>query len=725
MIVFGVVCLEAIVVELPVEGPQSPLPLAHFPSVFHAFVFRNWGLVPAEVLADTARCARSAVIEVASAMGLSGESADLRAKAYLSIIRRNWHVVPLTQLAELLGWTTQHFARALMDEDFLYIKLGSSKPDCPPVRAVMRDAVIRAGEDQIRMVISAELSTLKPLTTEPLFGFTTQLSAPPQTPRERTSTPRLSPTLCYGYFADYGDAFLDGAHTAYPDGYLQQLRDCGIDAVWLPAVLRDLVPFPWDQTPDDASQRRLDGLAAFTQRLAALDMRLYLYLNEPRAMPIEFFRDHPDLQGATGPQVAALCSSHPDVEAFLTDAVTTICQAAPKLGGLLTITFSENLTNCWSHQGASVAAGTEADTLDCPRCLTRGLPAVLAGVNNAIAAGIRTAGSAAELIAWDWAWPDSHAEAIIDQLDPTMSLMSVSEWGCEITRGDITTTVGEYTLSVTGPSPRARKHWTQAKQRGMRVLAKIQANTTWEMAAVPYIPLTRTVADHLHALLDAQVDGIMASWTLGGYPSPSLELLHAAAHDPHFDPDTALHAIAERRYGPHDAHQIVAAWTHASHAFAHYPFHLNVVYTAPVNIGPANLLWEHPTGYRASMVGFPYDDLERWRGPYPPDTLATAFTTVATGLAEARHLLPDHHPEGHLLEAVEIHLASTANQIRYLLTRNPEHVEHETTYARRLLHLQWTDSRIGYEASNHYLYTPQDLLEKILNCHQLLDNQPS
>ncbi|HCF94668.1 MAG TPA: hypothetical protein DEW46_06380, partial [Verrucomicrobia bacterium] len=32
------------------------------------------------------------------------------------------------------------------------------------------------------------------------------------------------------------------------------------------------------------------------------------------------------------------------------------------------------------------------------------------------------------------------------------------------------------------------------------------------------------------------------------------------------------------------------------------------------------------------------------------------------------------------------------------------------------------DSRIGYEASNHYFYLPIDLVEKVLNCQHLLEH---
>ena len=40
--------------------------------------------------------------------------------------------------------------------------------------------------------------------------------------------------------------------------------------------------------------------------------------------------------------------------------------------------------------------------------------------------------------------------------------------------------------------------------------------------------------------------------------------------------------------------------------------------------------------------------------------------------------------------------------------------------AKALFRLTSQDSRIGFEASNHYYYVPQDLVEKVINCEHLL-----
>ena len=45
----------------------------------------------------------------------------------------------------------------------------------------------------------------------------------------------------------------------------------------------------------------------------------------------------------------------------------------------------------------------------------------------------------------------------------------------------------------------------------------------------------------------------------------------------------------------------------------------------------------------------------------------------------------------------------------------------ELALVKRLLAIQSRDSRIGFEASNHYYYVPADLIEKVLNCRDLID----
>ena len=87
-----------------------------------------------------------------------------------------------------------------------------------------------------------------------------------------------------------------------------------------------------------------------------------------------------------------------------------------------------------------------------------------------------------------------------------------------------------------------------------------------------------------------------------------------------------------------------------------------LIYNGPQNTGPMNLLFPEPTHRRASMVCFPYDDLERWRGaehdvePYPPELMEDVFREMSEGIREGMEILERAAAEnsgagnGHLAE---------------------------------------------------------------------------
>jgi hypothetical protein len=298
-----------------------------------------------------------------------------------------------------------------------------------------------------------------------------------------------------------------------------------------------------------------------------------------------------------------------------------------------TITGSENLTNCWSHGNGKA----------CPRCGKRPPAEVISEVNGTFYEGIRRAGNGQTLIVWDWGWHDDWVESIIAQLPREARFMSVSEWGMPIRRGGVATTVGEYSISTIGPGERARHYWGAARARGMRTLAKVQCGNTWELSAVPYIPAVANVARHAANLRGLGVNGLMLGWTLGGYPSPNLEVVaeigFAPAEGDAADVESAMLRVAQRRFGRELAPQVVSAWQEYSAAFSEFPFHGSLVYNAPMQVGPANPLWAEPTGYQATMVGFPYDDLDGWRAVYPPEIFIGQFEKLAAGFEQAHESL--------------------------------------------------------------------------------------
>ncbi|MGC4046666.1 MAG: hypothetical protein QM758_22975 [Armatimonas sp.] len=706
---------------LPVGNAPAPVALPHFPDVLHAVIWRNWTLVPQARLAKVVGASPAQIRALGKSMGLPDPqriSTDQWRRSALTIIRRNWHLLPYEQLLALLDWTPEKLAFTLREDDFLYVKLGNHKPHCPEVRWKTPDAAARQRAAQIAEAIRGAL----PEKREPLFTFVRELEKPPKEKRKQAPNP-LSPRFCYSYFALYGDPLLEKHADPYPDGYLARLAASGVDGVWLQAVLSQLAPNPWNPAASAQAAERLAGLHALVKRAKRHGIGVWLYSNEPRALPLSVFANHPELKGVTEGDHATLCTARPEVRAYLTEATAAVCRAVPELAGFFTITYSENLTHCWSHgRGA-----------DCPRCASRGAAASILDVNGAIYEGITRAGGHQRLIAWDWAWPDSVATPVIEKLPAETLFMSVSEWDLPIRRGGVAATVGEYSLSAIGPGPRATRHWALARARGLKTVAKIQAANSWELSAVPYVPAVENSATHAARLREAGVDGLMLGWTLGGYPSPNLEAVAEIGQGATVE--QALQRVALRRYGASEAPGVVAAWKTVSAAYQEFPFHISTVYQAPLQTGPANLLWETPTGYTATMVGFGYDDLDSWRSVYPPEVFIAQLRKVAEGFLRGAALLErSTHPgvrrEAQLIEATALHFASVANQARFVQLRGRPSRERtalltdEARIARRLLALQSEDSRIGFEASNQYYYVEVDLLEKLVNIAYLQSESP-
>ncbi|WP_298714336.1 hypothetical protein, partial [uncultured Chitinophaga sp.] len=427
---------------MPPLTDKAALVLPHFPDTYHAFVWRNWSLVPHETLARIAGTTKENILASGLAMGLRAPAAVSKLaweRSYITVIRRNWHLLPRTQLMALLGWDEKKLDFTLREDDFLYEKLGSFKPSCAPVQyQAPSAATARIGE-----VMRQEFPEGMPRESEPLFHFIGELSAPrPDIPDVPSGG--FSPRLGYSYFALYGDPLLDASSDPYPDHYLARLAACGMDSVWIHIVLHKLVPFPWDASQSVGHEKRLRNLRKLVARAAKQGVKIILYLNEPRTWPASFFAKHPRLKGADAGGAASLCTSHPEVQAYLRNGVAAITAAVPGLGGFFSITASENRTNCWSHgQGAA-----------CPRCGPRGAAAVIAELNHQYAKGIRKGmeqqeeGVAApQLIVWDWGWRPGWGEQIIAGLPKEAMLMSVSEWDVQIERGGVKSSIGEYSIS--------------------------------------------------------------------------------------------------------------------------------------------------------------------------------------------------------------------------------------------------------------------------------------
>lgn len=740
---------------LPSTSETPAVAYTYFPTRTYAFVFRNWTVVPVGTLAKVLGTDVENVEQLAEDMGLPRQgNIDPRwqsMKGYITVLRRNWHLLPYGQLTTLLGMTDSQLAWRLIADDFLIQKLGQ-KPKCD---SIAYSAPTRQQRQQARRM-AAWLKELNDTVTEkPRFEFYKELPPVPTrdaSPMEKSTTQATNGSssalknagirglrMAYSYSSEYGDPLLDKQLSSFPEELLAQLSAKGVNALWIHTVLSSLVPaeklFPGDKDCD----KRLKNLQRLVDLGGKYGIKFYLYSNEPRGAAATFF-DRPEMKGLGGVQEGeqrAFCTSDPRVLDWLTRSYKRVFSRVKGLGGLFTITASENLTHCASHW--------QWQDKHCPRCEKLGYDKVLADVNNAITRGVKEGDPQANVIVWDWGWVDEYSERIINRLDKRVSLMSVSEWSQPFTRGGVSGEVNEYSISVVGPGPRARSHWDMARRAGLGTMAKIQVNTTWELGSFTAVPAMRQIAQHARNLSREHVDGIMLCWSLGGYPTVNMSVFSEAfAH-----PELTLDDLALKHYGAEAGPLVKQAWDAFSDGYDAYPYNQQTLYLSPQLVAPANPFFLHPTGYKATMVGFPYDDLESWRTIYPVETYIGLMRQVADGFQKGCLLMQDAeqaakgdialrlHTERTRAQAEALHFRSVVNQAEFTHRRNlmlgtsdtkqreqcrqemMRCVENELQVVREMIPLVRQDPTIGYEASNQYVYIEQDLREKYVNLRTL------
>ena len=572
--------------------PVPAIPEPHFPSRLYQFVWRNWDLANLDRMARVVHARPAHLSELARAMGLPAKrqlSDDFLRRIYITVIRQNWHLLPEEQIIQLLGWNAERFAYTLKEDDFLEHKLGQVKPDCATLLYRRPEAIERKKASAIRSTLNHSIPGGIRSLGQPRFAFIERMSAVEASPDQAEGTLRSnevwSPRFLYSYFALYGDPLMEGDAAGLPDGYLDRAAASGMNGVWIQGVLNTLAPSKTYPEFGKGHQIRLKNLRKLVERAQRFGLRVYLYLNEPRAMPEEFFRNRPEIRGAKDQNVFAMCTSTSEVRDWLRGSLSHVFRETPGLGGILTITMSENHTNCFSHGGAwgdrdPVAAG-------CPRCFKRTGADAIAELIHALRDGVREHSATAEIMSYDWGWGTRLARALIPKLPRDSSIISISEWSQPVTRGGVSTNVGEYSMSVVGPGPRAIENWNLARQHGLRAVAKTQFNNTWEISAVPYIPVLPLVLDHCENLTKAGITGVMASWTCGGYPSPNLRAASVYAFEPRPSRAQILHDAAVRIYGVAAAKEAMRAWEIFRDAFQSFPYGV-AIYVLPVQHGPAN-----------------------------------------------------------------------------------------------------------------------------------------
>jgi hypothetical protein len=706
---------------LPPIADGKRIEYAHFPDKLCAFVFRNWEMLEASTLAYTIGATEADINQLASAMGLpmpNSPDADWRKYGYITIIRANWHLLSYKQLCNLLGWDEEKLAFTLKEDDFLDVKLGGFKPDVPDLlwHEFDRSALVAVKK------AASEFFSKTPASELPPFAFNHMFERVQRTLSTNIADPpRFKNRIAYSYCALYGDTFTADTDYSFPESLLSAYESVGVNGIWCQAVLYTLAPFPFEPEMSKGWEARLSGMKTLTERMARHGIKLFLYLNEPRSMPILFFKKNPDLMGDSNVTTACLCTSAPEVQSYIYDSVALIVKKVPLLGGFFTITASENQTNCYSHHGDRAS--------NCPRCKNRSKAEVLAEVNTLIYRGAASVNPDICMIAWTWGWEGSIIPDVIKNMPPKIAVMNVSEQAVQKNIGGVTTSVIDYSISVVGPGDYAKAAWKSARARNHPTYAKCQFNNTWECSFVPFLPAFGQVYRHMKGLCEEGVDGLLLDWTLGGYPSPTISMLSPMFGEGEIP---SLRQLYERVFPADSIDAVERAGNLFSEAFDCFPFDISVAYVAPQNTGTGNLFYISPTGFKATMVGLPYDDLDGWRSIFPVEVFEEQFKKLSEIWEKGLKELPSGNSNTLRLlidcaEAAYCHFRSTYLQIRFVRIRDgqsegslSEIAEEEAALCLRLATVQSRNPCIGYESTNHYFYNKYTLAEKYVNCKYII-----
>ncbi|MHB9036703.1 MAG: hypothetical protein ACYC64_08550 [Armatimonadota bacterium] len=708
------------------------------------FLVRNSEVLPIDALADYLRTDEVVVRGWLRDLGLPVMQPMDRERAFPLVVRRNHDLLPEGEIAKLLGISIGLYQKSMLDMDFLDVKVGEKPTGLTGIDADLEGWNASAAA-HFRSCCEPYFSDYG--AWERPFRFLDELEqveAQFATEPEESEEPWLGLRMMCSYSGSHGDFLLTGDEF-YTEGILSRMHNRGVNAGWMPALLRDLAPSSVFPEFGEGYDIRIANLRKQVEKAKIYGIKLFLYLNEPRFMPEEFFVKHPDSKGMAAPQAGycGMCTSDRLVREWLHDSIAFVFSQVPDIGGVFLITASENRTNCYSHSSFDSAAtqnvlGFGEQKPICPRCKTRGPEAILADVANISRDSLDSIGSEAEVIQWLWGWDfvlgvDAVKEAT-DSLSDGVTIMVDWARHTKFNLFGKEATVIEYTLAYVQPSDYALGIIDAAKSLGRRVLSKCSLVSTVEMNALPYLPVMSNVQELLLAIRDNGVEGLLGCWIFGSYPGRNMEML-AYANDP-----SPLESLAAKYYGS-SGPEAVKAWNCFSTGMKYFPTIMTVLYHSALNSGPGVEFSLERADWRFGMVAVPTERIEEICEPLGSDAVIAGFRKCAEsfgeGLAHLQNAIQcsdveqykqDNLKDYAIGKACMLHMLSAANHAEFILTRDKwlacpgndalrsrltELLNDELRNSEAMLALAKADSRIGYEGSIGYFYTPTEIIEKI------------
>ncbi len=693
-------------------------PLPHFPTRMQAAIFRMWETVPAKRISEALEIPLDKIYELAQDMGLGKQKyTDAWMKfGYITTIRNLWYLLPYEQLLKVLGWTDSELAEILVNDDFLSVKLGNMKPECEKVVYEELTEEQRKETAKIKEVMTSHFGEFFD-GAEP-FKFFDDVSDDDIVKFEHNGE---SFSMVYSFCGLYAKALDEDTNISYPDSLLAMYNKMGVNAIWVPTVLYQITKFPFAPEYSVGYEERQNRLRDLIARAKKYGIKVFIYLNEPRCLPVEFFKKYPDLQGTTRQSgLASMCTSDPRTLEWLKNSITELCEQVPGIGGFYMINFHENLTHCKSSPSLA----------NCPRCKDIPPYKLVSDVLTAISDAATSVDESIRIVAFTWAWQHylnpEETKTMLENLPKNIVIMSVSESAQPFEIAGVKNEIADYSMSIIGPSPRSKDIWKLARDAGHEVCAKVQVNTTWECSTIPYMPTYDLICEHMENLNKEGVTNLMLSWTLGGYPSFNLKLASEYLKNPSED---TYNRLLKEEYSEY-ADIVKTAASKFSDAFREFPFHLRTLYNGPQNSGPSTILYEKPSGLKSTMTCYPFDELEVWRANFPEEVFVDQFEKLSVKWADGLKCI-ENMPDCAFKDAAYASYTifrSSYLQAKFIQIREKgnnaeicEVLKEERELALMLYGIMQHNNQIGYEAANHYYFSKGMLAEKVLNCDALLN----
>lgn len=420
-----------------------------------------------------------------------------------------------------------------------------------------------------------------------------------------------SPRSAFGEFYKHPDdmqaeTFL--AADAYTDDELARIAMAGFNGVWVHAQLHQIVAdaaFPELAPNAVRHQERLNTLIG---RAARHGIKLYLYMQPPRALPddLPFWQQHPEVAGQVedgfptpdapqGFRMRSLCTSTTIVQDYLRRAFGRLTAALPGLGGYIFITASEFPAHCWSRRGATMDSAGQIvpNACECPRCRHRRPEEVIAELLSTIRSGIRSVAAEMPIICWNWSWSfymPIPCAALIDRLPRDLIVMADFErGGYADVCGHARHFIDEYSLGYAGPSEQFQGVLQCCRDAGKEVFCKLQIGTTHELASVVSLPLLGNIYRKCRFIREQGLPGFMGCWNFGNHLSANTAALnYFLTVEPGLaDENAALEAFAARYFPGCRPALVRRGWQTFAEAMRHYPFEIPYLYMGPSNMALA------------------------------------------------------------------------------------------------------------------------------------------